>query len=571
LNKSCDNFKYQFELIDHIDNLPLKNNQSVSQFNNNNNKQYVKKKEQYTLKLSSDTLPSELKSQIVSSLNKSCDNFKYQFELIDHIDNLPLKNNQSVSQFNNSNNVISLIADKLIMSSVFGKYLSNVNKPNFISFPETKDNNDGSELIDKFYTLQKYKNLVEIIKSKRNGIFPKKIYDWNYTAFDEFLNDEEDYVFSDNFMKNSLYAGFIQKNQRGLRNIRNNSRISSSLFKSERRHPSIHSVNNFTYINNKSSLNNSAYYKRSKRYCIGSCSVNKKRQNKFVSISSYIGDNYDELYQNKSNIYSYSNNNTNSNSNYDYNHTQYNLNTNIDKQHKKLTSYNNITKQKESDTNINKKQAQFKFKISSSTMNDISEDEELFCNINNSSLGGSYTGRHSYNTSINHKELTEPNTNNLNNNNNNKDIALHGSYTALATENNNPNNNSIEIYNIKHNLQSTRVNNISTNKTIVNMKNNIDVSYYLGPIDIRCILCCKISDVLSNIKNFFKRMDYFYNVKGNKIKCSKANLTIEMEITKILYFVNPFSEYNYLKIKLKNGDSINFHKVINEMLSTIFT
>ena len=45
----------------------------------NNNKQYVKKKEQYTLKLSSDALPNELRSQIVSSLNKSCDNFKYQF------------------------------------------------------------------------------------------------------------------------------------------------------------------------------------------------------------------------------------------------------------------------------------------------------------------------------------------------------------------------------------------------------------------------------------------------------------------------------------------------------------
>ena len=149
---------------------------------NVNNKTYVKKKEPVILKLSSDVLQYELKTQIVSSLNKSCENFKYQLDLIDNVDSLPLRHNSnSVSHFN-GNNIISLIAEKLIMSSVFGKYITH---HSIININNESSSHLDDELVDKFYMMQKYKNLVEIIKSKQSNIFPKKIYNWNFNDFED--------------------------------------------------------------------------------------------------------------------------------------------------------------------------------------------------------------------------------------------------------------------------------------------------------------------------------------------------------------------------------------------------
>jgi hypothetical protein len=134
-----------------------------------------------------------------------------------------------------------------------------------------------------------------------------------------------------------------------------------------------------------------------------------------------------------------------------------------------------------------------------------------------------------------------------------------------------------DINTIKHNLQMNKQNGSSHTKTIANFNNNVDVSYihcnhnyYVGPIDFRCIVTCKINEMICNMKSFFKKMDYFFNVKNNKIKCSKANLHIEIEITKIKEYVNQYSELNYLKIKLKSGETISYNKIINEMLLAIF-
>ena len=596
---------------------------------NVNNKTYVKKKEPVILKLSSDMLQYELKTQIVSSLNKSCENFKYQLDLIDNIDSLPLRHNSnSVSHFS-GNNIISLIAEKLIMSSVFGKYITH---HSIINNNNTSSSHLDDELVDKFYMMQKYKNLVEIIKSKQSNIFPKKIYNWNFNDFEDYLNDEDDFVFSENFLRNNnMLFNFIQKNLRSIKNIKpnnnntnnnsnnnnglklhnsstKNEKVGLNVLYSERISNKIYNNNKHKSTNNSSALNNSAYYKRTKQYNIGSCSVKKKTQhNNILSLSTYVKDNtnnQDELNKtsstqiqeksnNKLNVYAYNN------KNYNYNYNKYNFNTNLDK-HNKITSYNSLTsnksgnyipKNKRNNNIINKfintnnntnnsynKQINttFKFKISSSTMNDISEDEELFCNINSTPLGeGPFTERHSHNTTIN--AAKEVNKSRSNNNTKQNDSPIHTNLLVLVTEDNDDSKKHNDINTIKHNLQMNKQNGSSHTKTIANFNNNVDVSYihcnhnyYCGPIDFRCIITCKINEMICNMKSFFKKMDYFFNVKNNKIKCSKANLHIEIEITKIKEYVNQYSELNYLKIKLKSGETISYNKIINEMLLAIF-
>ena len=486
-----------------------------------------------SLQLSSDPLPQDVKDKITEMLNKSNDEFNKQIEHINILDDLPFKtandNKKTHSGTVQGSNIIKLIANKLIKTSIFGKYLTNINKkPQNLKIPIR------GEIVDKFYTLQKYKNLVEIIKSRRIGILPKQIYDWNYYTFDEFLNDEEDYVFTDSFVKSSTFTPFIQKIKKTMRKPINNNYHRNSIGKNhaQTRYASADRY----HLKRSNILNNSAYYSRTKKITLSSHP--KKRVNKFISISSYIHDNSVER---------------NNSQTSQPQKTSYNTYKKVGNK-EKVTSYTSAKKQAITP---------FRFKISTSTMNDISEDEEIF-SFNNNNIN---------NTCDTHRKTSLDMKSNLvalvtEGNETNRESPYKPTTGMMTDRTNEEIIDSIKQFKAEIQLAKPKISKPHT-KSVVTMGNRMNGNNnggFTGPIDLKCIMPFEFNEIVSQIKGYFKKLDYFYNIKGNKIKCSKANLTIDIEITKINFSFA--SEVNYLKIKLRTGESGAYQKIINEFLNT---
>ena len=94
------------------------------------------------------------------------------------------------------------MAKKLLKNSIFGKHLlKNKKKKKIIK----------NDLENKFYTLQKYKDIIGLIENIKNKIFKKKYTDFNYQSFDEYLNDEDDKIFSSSFLNIIGIKRFIKK------------------------------------------------------------------------------------------------------------------------------------------------------------------------------------------------------------------------------------------------------------------------------------------------------------------------------------------------------------------------
>ena len=497
-----------------------------------------------SLKLSSDPLTQDLKDKIIDMIKKSNELFNKQLEYIDNIDNLPFKSKNDTTQ-HNANNLITLIANRLIKTSIFGKYLVNTNKKaNSLKIPIK------GELVDKFYTLQKYKNLVDVIKSRRIGIFPKKIYDWNYYTFDEFLNDEEDYVFTDNFMKSSIYTSFINKIKRGMRKPINANRSAyKNYYYSSKRY---NSAEKYPNLNRSSIMNNSAYYKRTNKITLST--KRPKRVNKFISISTYIHENSVER--------------NGSSSGRQLNHSYYKRTT---EQKPKITSYS---------SSKNRVVQPFGFKISTSTMNDISEDDEIF-NFNNNFID---THRKS-SCEINRKKESDEIKSNLaalitegNELTEHKETIEHKSNVKPVKVERSTDEIINSIKQFKSEIQSTKpkipkphtrsVAFMGKEMSSSSYNTSSNESYYTGPIDIRCVMISEKNELISEIRSYFKKLDFFCNVKGNRIKCSKANLNFEIELTKISLDSNS-NGLNYIKLKLRTGESAAYQKTINEMLNNI--
>ena len=90
---------------------------------------------------------------------------------------------------NGKPNIISLMAKKLITNTVFGKQL--------LKDKKQKKHLVKGELENNFYRLQKYKNIIGLIEHVKNRVFTKKISDFSYEAFNDYLmNDGVKNVYS---------------------------------------------------------------------------------------------------------------------------------------------------------------------------------------------------------------------------------------------------------------------------------------------------------------------------------------------------------------------------------------
>ena len=124
---------------------------------------------------------------------------------------------------NGNLNMIHLMAKKMLKNSIFGKYLIN-NKKHKKSFKE-------EDLESKFYTLQKYKNIIGMIEHLKHKIFKKKYTDFNYETFDEYLNDEDDKLFNQSLLKTMGINRFIKNAKECLyRNKKINKRSQSRAY-----------------------------------------------------------------------------------------------------------------------------------------------------------------------------------------------------------------------------------------------------------------------------------------------------------------------------------------------------
>ena len=102
---------------------------------------------------------------------------------INFINNITADTTSSSININNNNNennnlnMIHLMEKKMLNNSIFGKYLLNNKKPKKLI---------KEDIENKFYTLQKYKNIIGMIEHLKNKTFKKKYIDFNYETFDDY-------------------------------------------------------------------------------------------------------------------------------------------------------------------------------------------------------------------------------------------------------------------------------------------------------------------------------------------------------------------------------------------------
>lgn len=476
-----------------------------------------------SLHLSSDPLSTEIQERIRKMLNDSEMKFNHQMALIDNCDNLPLYKGTD-HKFTKCENPISIMANQLIKTTIFGKYLINtVKKKERVPIK--------TELAEKFYTLQKYKNLIEIIKSKRIGIFPKKIYDWNYYTFTQFLNDDEDKVFTSNFVNNNMNAPFIKalKHSLLIEKTQNNQRSFSKNFTARSRYASYDRRSKVSVESNYTSN-------------IKPIKSSNKRGNKFISISSFISEGSVDKYGSMKKI----------------------VKNNLFNSGRKIHTKNSYESTRSVDRA--KKVVPFKFKISTSTMNDISEDEEIFTTYNNLAANPSSLKNKVYRHKREAPELDLVHVgSNL--------LSLIGDKEVNApfSPGSNYHKSSMSNEDVK-NIIDKGIRPVEVTKSTMNIpintgKNNNSLTGI--PIDIKCFVSLEEGKIIKGLQSFCKKNGVFTNILKKKIKFSKVNLNFEVDIIKVdLETVNS-QEIYYLKFKLKSGEKISYIKTTNEMLSFI--
>ena len=160
--------------------------------------------EEPQLELFTETLSNTEKMKLIQKLENDEEKLNNEINLINNITadttfvSININNNE---EHNENLNMIHLMAKKMLKNSVFGKYLLNNKKP---KKPIKED------IEKKFYTLQKYKNIIGMIEHLKNKIFKKKYVDFNYETFDDYLNDEDDKLFNQSLLKTMGINRFIK-------------------------------------------------------------------------------------------------------------------------------------------------------------------------------------------------------------------------------------------------------------------------------------------------------------------------------------------------------------------------
>ncbi len=156
-----------------------------------------------------DTMNDIEKNKLIQKIEKDEERLKNEINVINNITtDTTLASITSVNNNNNNTdinvgctNMLHLMAKKMLKNSIFKKYLINNKKPK---------KSIKEDIEKKFYTLQKYKNIIGIVEHLKNKMFKKKYTDFNYETFDEYLNDEDDKLFNQTLLKTIGINRFIK-------------------------------------------------------------------------------------------------------------------------------------------------------------------------------------------------------------------------------------------------------------------------------------------------------------------------------------------------------------------------
>ena len=195
-NKKLKNLKELVSLnsTDNEDNSKIKKEYESKRYSNSNSnfRIQVNKKQREKIILLNEELSEKDKEKILSKLKEEETKFNEELNIISQ--------NQKWNNSSYYNNIIKIIAEKLIHTTIFNKYLTHNKKSNSKSFLE-----------NKFYILQKYKSIIGLIERMRNKIFTKKLNDFNFYTFNEYLNDENDKIFVKYLIDIPYFNKFIQQ------------------------------------------------------------------------------------------------------------------------------------------------------------------------------------------------------------------------------------------------------------------------------------------------------------------------------------------------------------------------
>ena len=172
--------------------------------NNNMNKTFysfkkpfynkLKKTKQKSLFVSfNEPIDSKTKESLLEDIEKNEKNFNDFYKKLENTTNNPYQN------------IVKLLAERLISSTIFSKYL--LNQKTIISSPKKTIINHDIE--KNIFSIQKYKDLLEDVKIKHIGLFRKKLYTFNSYTFSQYLNEEDDLILNENFIKQYHLSDFI--------------------------------------------------------------------------------------------------------------------------------------------------------------------------------------------------------------------------------------------------------------------------------------------------------------------------------------------------------------------------
>ena len=169
------------------------------------NTKFKKKiEEEPNLELFTEKIDDIKKMKLIQKMENDEEKLNNEINFINNITADTTSSSININNNNNENNnlnMIHLMAKKMLNNSIFGKYLLNNKKPKKLI---------KEDIENKFYTLQKYKNIIGMIEHLKNKTFKKKYIDFNYETFDDYLNDEDDKLFNQSLLKTIGIKRFIR-------------------------------------------------------------------------------------------------------------------------------------------------------------------------------------------------------------------------------------------------------------------------------------------------------------------------------------------------------------------------
>ena len=491
---------------------------------------YVNKKHKEKIILLNGELSQNNKEKIVTKLKNEEEKFNSDLKALNKIKN----------DFAFDNNIIKIIAEKLINTTIFNKYLLHNKK-------------SKSFLENKFYILQKYKNIIGLIESMRNKIFTKKLNDFNFYTFNEYLNDDNDKMFVKSLIDIPYFNKFIKQAK---------DTLYKKDFLDKRTFSKYYDLKENKFNNNLSSKKLYSSYSNN-FFGFNSNNINKKKVMAFTPHRNIKYININTRYSHSINRYDINNY---KNTPYKYRkilktpkstkqlHYYQNKSNNKFKKYKSAGKLNKINNNPINQRfNSYKNLYENREKESASSYSNDSKDKKIkkLLYNNNENYYNINTGIESTSKKLNNIIYNSPSSRNK-------------KYIAISPYKRSNKKISVQLLSDKKERESNlKKENNKLNYALKELKDFI-------PINLNCILINKSPNkIISKAKKFLMKKGYFCSNKMNEfiIKAIKGSSNIEINLYKLKYLNN--IDNVYLSVKIKNKNLPQEKNLMNKLINYI--